>query len=165
MMLQRGDTLAEDRKYYKKGRKRLFIRICRLMNFIAAIFMIVNAVLRVVNLCSGTYKGGDLFFYVMTLYLLGFSVLLVAAEWRSPKVLLYAEFLQGRLGKGLYLFLIGLLVFDDQRKADMLIGISFVLIGLFNVLVSFMRRDPDDYEDFREGLQDDEDEYDDELQY
>ena len=92
-MLKHSDTLAEDRKYYKKGRKRLFIRICRLMNFIAAIFMIVNAVLRVVNLCSGTYKGGDVFFYVMTFYLLGFSLLLVAAEWRSPKVLLYAEFL------------------------------------------------------------------------
>ena len=135
----------EDQKYYKKGRKRLFIRICRLMNFIAAVFMIVNAVLRVINLSTGTFKA-DVFFYIMTFYLLGFSCLLVAAEWRSPKVLLYAEFLRGRLGKGLYLFLIGLLVFDDTRKPDMLIGISFVLIGLFNVIVSFMRRDPDDVE-------------------
>lgn len=116
------------------------------MNFIAAAFMIVDAVLRVVNLCSGTFKG-DVFFYIMTFYLLGFSLLLVMAEWRSPKVLLYAEFLRGRLGKGLYLFLIGLLVFDDTRKPDMLFGISFVLCGLFNIIVSFMRKEPVDVEE------------------
>jgi len=115
------------------------------MNFIAGLFMIVDAILRIVNFWSGTFKG-DIFFYIMTFYLFGFAALLFASEWRSPHVLLYAEFLRGRLGKGFYLFLVGLLIFDDTRKVDMLIGIMLVLSGLFNVIVSFMRRDPDEEE-------------------
>ena len=37
--------------------------------------------------------------------------------------------------------LIGLLVFDDRSRYDVLIGIALVLVGLFNVIVSCMRRD------------------------
>ena len=116
------------------------------MNFIAGLFMIIDAILRIVNFCTGTFKG-DVFFYIMTFYLFGFAALLFASEWRSPSVLLYAEFMRGRLGKGFYLFLVGLLIFDDTRKVDMLIGILLVLSGLFNVIVSFMRRDPDEEEE------------------
>jgi hypothetical protein len=111
------------------------------MNFIAGLFMLVDAVLRIVNFWSGTFKG-DLFFYIMTFYLFGFASLLLASEWRQPQVLLSAEFLRGRLGKGFYVFLVGLLIFDDTRKIDMLIGVLLVLCGVFNVLVSFMRKDP-----------------------
>jgi len=103
--------------------------------------MLVDAVLRIVNFWYGTFKG-DLFFYIMTFYLFGFASLLLASEWRQPQVLLYAEFLRGRLGKGFYVFLVGLLIFDDTRKIDMLIGVLLVLCGVFNVLVSFMRKDP-----------------------
>jgi len=113
------------------------------MNFIAGLFMLVDAVLRIVNFWSGTFKG-DLFFYIMTFYLFGFASLLLASEWRQPQVLLYAEFLRGRLGKGFYVFLVGLLIFDDTRKIDMLIGVLLVLCGVFNVLVSFMRKDPEE---------------------
>lgn len=162
-MIKRGEKTTFDRKYYVRGRKRLFIRICRLMNFIAGLFMIVDAILRIVNFCSGTFKG-DMFFYIMTFYLFGFAALLFASEWRSPSVLLYADFLRGRLGKGFYLFLVGLLIFDDTRKVDMLIGILLVLSGLFNVLVSFMRKDPEeeiDEESESSGEYDDEED----LQY
>ncbi len=111
--------------------------------------MIVDAILRIVNFWSGTFKG-DVFFYIMTFYLFGFAALLFASEWRAPNVLLYVEFLRGRLGKGFYLFLVGLLIFDDKRKVDMLIGILLVLSGLFNVIVSCMRRDPEEEEDIDE---------------
>ena len=157
-MLKRGETSEIDRRYFKKGRKRLFVRIARLMNFICAIFMIVDLVMRIVNLSSGTFKG-DVFYYVMMIYLLGFAALLVAAEWRATKVLMYAEFLRGRMGKGFYLFLIGLMIFDDTRKVDMLVGILLVLVGIFNILVSFMRQDPPEEEPAPE---DDELYYDDE---
>ena len=119
------------------------------MNFIAGLFMIVDAILRIVNFWSGTFKG-DVFFYIMTFYLFGFAALLFASEWRAPNVLLDVEFLRGRLGKGFYLFLVGLLIFDDTRKVDMLIGILLVLSGLFNVIVSCMRRDPEEEEDIDE---------------
>jgi hypothetical protein len=131
------------------------------MNFIAGLFMIVDAILRIVNFWSGTFKG-DVFFYIMTFYLFGFAALLFASEWRAPHVLLYAEFLRGRLGKGFYLFLVGLLIFDDTRKVDMLIGILLVLSGIFNVIVSFMRRDPDEEE---EVIEESSEEYEDDEMY
>ena len=49
----------------------------------------------------------------MTFYLLGFAALLFSAEVNYKKVLVYLEFLASRTGKGLYLVLIGLLIFDD----------------------------------------------------
>jgi hypothetical protein len=49
----------------------------------------------------------------MTFYLIGFAVLLVLAEIRFRRVLVYLEFLKGRLGKGFYVMLIGLLIFDE----------------------------------------------------
>ena len=132
------------------------------MNFIAGLFMIVDAILRIVNYFSGTFKG-DVFFYIMTFYLFGFAALLFASEWRSPNVLLYAEFLRGRLGKGFYLFLVGLLIFDNTRKVDLLIGVLLALCGLFNIIVSFMRRDPDEEEEEEEDEDEEDYEEDDEM--
>jgi hypothetical protein len=54
------------------------------------------------------------------------------------------------------LVLIGLLVFDDRNRYDMLIGIAMVLVGVFNVIVSCMRKDIDQKEweeQARQGLE------------
>jgi len=71
--------------------------------------------------------------------LIGFATLLVLAELRYKKVLVYLEFLKGRIGKGIYVILIGLLVFEENRKAEMFISIAMVLIGFFNIVVGCMR--------------------------
>jgi hypothetical protein len=109
--------------------------------------MITNAVLRclvLLNVLPGTVGLPlDLSYYLMSGYLVCFSALLGAAEYRWPTVLAYLQFLRSRLGKGLYLVLIGLLTFDDRQKYDVLIGISMVLVGVFNIMVSCMRRDID----------------------
>ena len=142
--------LEAERRYYKRGRKRLFVRITRLMNFFCCLFMVTNAVLRGLTLFGlvsiPTLGSLDISYYLMILYLLGFSVLLATAEYRWPSILAYCQFLRSRLGKGLYLVLIGLLVFDDRNRYDMLIGIAMVLVGIFNVIVSCMRKDIDQKE-------------------
>ena len=142
--------LEAERRYYKRGRKRLLVRITRLMNFFCCLLMVTNAVLRGLTFFGlvsiPTLGSLDISYYLMILYLLGFSVLLATAEYRWPSVLAYCQFLRSRLGKGLYLVLIGLLIFDDRNRYDMLIGIAMVLVGIFNVIVSCMRKDIDQKE-------------------
>ncbi len=84
----------------------------------------------------------------MTFYLLGFATLLVLAELRYKKMLIYLEFLKGRLGKGFYVMLVGLILFDESRKVDMIMGITLVLVGLFNLIVGCMRENQDEYNDY-----------------
>jgi hypothetical protein len=80
--------LEAERRYYKRGRKRIFVRITRLMNFFCCLLMITNAVLRGLILFEllpiPTSESLDLSYYLMILYLLGFSVLLATAEYRWP---------------------------------------------------------------------------------
>jgi hypothetical protein len=54
-------------------------------------------------------------------------------------VIVYVEFLKSRLGKGLYIILVGLLLYDSTRTGDMAISIIIVLVGIFNIIVSCMR--------------------------
>ena len=62
-------------------------------------------------------------------------------------MLIYLQFLKGRLGKGFYVMLVGLILFDETRKVDMVMGISLVLVGLFNLIVGCMRENYDDFND------------------
>jgi COPI associated protein len=132
------------------------------MNFFCCLLMLTNAILRccvLFGVLPSAVTGGtlDLSYYIMAFYLLGFSVLLGAAEYRWPSVLIYLQFLRSRMGKGLFLVLLGLLVFDDRTKYDVLIGITLVLVGIFNVIVSCMRRDIDQKE-WEKGQGEEEDE-------
>ncbi len=108
--------------------------------------MVADAVVRVLtffNVVKNDSTSGDLFFYILTLYLVSLSGLLISAELRWPRILVYFEFLKSRIGKGFYIILVGLLVFDERRKISMSLGIALVLVGFFNVIVSCMRKDPD----------------------
>src|SRR4051812_28608062 len=115
--------------------KSIFVRIVRLMNFIAALLMCIDAFIRFFDFND----ENDGFFFILTFYLFGFAALLIMAEMRYKKVLVYLEFLKSRIGKGIYVILVGLLVFDDDRTADTTIGIILCLFGLFNIIVSCMR--------------------------
>ena len=61
------------------------------------------------------------------------------AEIRNKKLLIYCEFLKSRVGKGLFVILVGLLTFDQDRKFDMFVGIGLTLVGIFNIIVACMR--------------------------
>eukprot|EP00347_Sterkiella_histriomuscorum_P011989 403370320 len=132
-------------------------RVVRLMNFICALAMVLDAVFRAFDF----QKQSDPFYFLLTFYLLGFAALIVLAEIRYRKVLVYLEFLKSRLGKGMYIILVGLLVFDETRKLDMFTGIGLVLVGLFNIIVACMRdvsaEEKQDYE--KAQMHDPENEY------
>lgn len=115
--------------------KAIFVRVVRLMNFISAGAMVVNAVSRFFAFETST----DTFFYLLTVYLCAFAALLILAEIRHKKLLIYCEFLKSRVGKGLFVVMVGLLTFDQDRKFDMITGIGLTLVGIFNIVVACMR--------------------------
>jgi hypothetical protein len=117
--------------------KLIFVRISIILNYICALALLVSVVLRFIDF--GTSK--DPFFYLLTFYLIAFSALLVIAELRLRSVIVYVEFLKSRPGKGMYVLLVGVLLFDESRPADIIIAILLVLVGLFNIIVSCMRGD------------------------
>jgi hypothetical protein len=115
--------------------KLLFVRIAIILNYLCALALLVSVIMRFVDFG----QSNDVFFYLLTFYLIGFAALLVVAELRVRSVIVYCEFLKGRPGKGMYLLLIGTLLFDESRSEDIIISILLVLVGLFNIIVSCMR--------------------------
>ena len=90
--------------------KPLLNTIAKIMNYLATIAMLTDMI------CRFTTFGqtSDPFFFLFTFELIGFACLIAAAEAGMYKLLLYVEFLKGRVGKGIYLLLIGLLMFDNN---------------------------------------------------
>lgn len=115
--------------------KNLMVRIARILNFLSALAIIGSAVWRVLDF----QKQSDPFFFLLTFYLVGFAALLVMAEMKYNKVIVYLEFLKGRIGKGIYIILLGLLIFDENRKPDMFLGIALAAVGIFNIVVSCLK--------------------------
>ena len=115
--------------------KSLFVKVAKLLNFVAAGMMVLDAILRWID-----FKNvKELFFLILSLYLLGFAILLVVAELRIKSVLIYIEFLKSRIGLGIYVTLIGLLVFDESRNYDIGISVVLVVIGVMNLIIGIMR--------------------------
>ena len=89
--------------------KLVLVRVVKLLNIFAALMMIADAVLRILDFKDNS----DPFFFLLTFYLFGFSLLLVLAELRIKKVIVFVEFLKSRLGKGIYTILVGVLIFNE----------------------------------------------------
>ena len=115
--------------------KSCSIKVVKILNYVSALIIILDVVMRFFNFQTAT----DPFYFILTFYLIGFAVLLAIAEAGIKKILVYIEFLNGRMGKGLFIVFIGLLMFDEKFKSDLFIGIAVFLIGVFNIMVSCMK--------------------------
>ena len=102
------------------------------MNYIAVLAMIACSVFRFIDFGKAI---GDLFFYMLTFYLIGFAALLFCAEVRIGNLLVYVEFLDSRLGKGAYILFVGMLMFDETRLRDIAFALYVVLTGIFNIIL------------------------------
>ena len=119
-----------------QGDRNLLVTLVKVSNYVTALLMVISACFRFSNFS----KTSDPFFYLLTFYLLGFAALLVIAEVRIRRIIVYIEFLGGRIGKGIYILFVGLLVFDNEFTSDMAFGIIIFLVGIFNVIVGLIRK-------------------------
>lgn len=88
--------------------KSNLLRVVRWLTFLAVLLMIADVVYRMCSFGTST----DPYFFILTFYLIGFALLLAVAEIRVKKIIVYIEFMRNRLGKGLYTFVVGLLIFN-----------------------------------------------------
>ena len=123
--------------------KGCIVSVAKWANYLAVLLIIAD----VVDRCFSFGSETDPFFFLLTFYLVGFAVLLVIAEANVRRVLIYIEFLNGRVGKGIYLILVGLLMFDVTSTCDEIIGILIFMIGVFNILVGCMKVKKSDKKD------------------
>jgi|LauGreDrversion4_2_1035121.scaffolds.fasta_scaffold1067898_1 hypothetical protein len=102
-------------KKFKTGKKRVLVKIAKVLNYFSALMMVCFAGYRFYLFfdADDNKEKGEPLFYVLSFYLLGFATLIFSAEWRIIIVLMYFEMLKGRGGKGLFLILVGLLVFNE----------------------------------------------------
>jgi hypothetical protein len=92
-------------------------------------------------------KAGDPFFYIMTFYLLLFALFILSSEVGINKVMLYMQFLRGFIGRGTFIILIGLILYDEKRTVDMVVSIFLTVAGAFNIVIGCQREDDLDKEE------------------
>ena len=112
----------------------ILITVVKLMNILSVLLMSACVIFRLVPLDQAPY---DLVYFMMTCYLAGFAILWAMVEMKV--ILVYFKFLKSRFDKGVYIFIIGLLLYDERNRYESLIPAILVLIGLFNLLVFFIR--------------------------
>ena len=77
----------------------------------------------------------DPFFYILTIYLIPFAALLLAAQLQYQSVLKYFQFIGLMHGKGLFLIFISLLLFDTKYPVDAALSVFMCMVGVFNLVV------------------------------
>lgn len=125
---------------FKMGKKRLLVKIARVLNYFSCLLMLGDAGYRIYDVFDPKVDEEPLF-YILTCYLFGFAALLTTAEFRQRSVIMHFELLGGRGGKGIFVILVGLLIFDDERKLDIALANVLILIGIYNIVVACMRQD------------------------
>ena len=105
------------------------LRFVRYLTFVAALIMLADSFYRMFNFGSAT----DPYFFILTFYLIGFAFLLSVAELRFKKIIVYIEFLRGRLGKGIYIVVVGLMIFDITRIVELVFSSILIAVGLINI--------------------------------
>mmetsp|Transcript_42016 Transcript_42016/g.30233 ORF Transcript_42016/g.30233 Transcript_42016/m.30233 type:complete len:184 (+) Transcript_42016:25-576(+) len=113
---------------------KCLLKVTRIFNIITVLFILAAAIVRFTEFSST--DESDPFFYLLTLYLIPFGLLLLVAEFQWERILVYLEFLSSQPGKGLYLVFVGLLLFDKDRSSDMVFSVLITFVGIWNMLLS-----------------------------
>ena len=108
-------------------------RLMMITNFVAAGLIIVCIVFRFYYMSTSNedVKQKSIFFILLTFYLIIFLIILILAEIRNRIIRKYFNFLDGKIGRGCFIFFIGLLVFVDKKAGLVLkTGCSDLLLRL-----------------------------------
>ena len=92
--------------------RNAMVKICKVLNYLAAMLMLVSVIFRFFEFKLLHHEP---FFFLFTFYLMFFSAVLIIAELKMRGLLMYVEFINGRIGKGMFILFVGLLMFDEQR--------------------------------------------------
>ena len=111
-------------------------RIVQVMNYMTEIALLSASVVRFTYFgeAETETRKKDPFFYLLTIYLIPFAMLIFFAELRWQRLLKYFEFLGYQHGKGLFFIFVALLLFDTQYPVDTGVSIAVTFVGIFNLV-------------------------------
>ena len=81
--------------------------------------------------------GKNVFFIILTVYLILFIVILVLSEFRNRRIRKYFNFLDSKIGRGCFILFMGLLVFIKDRPMEIIFGIIILIIAVANCIVGW----------------------------
>lgn len=130
-----ADRLEEIQR--KMPTKSWFQSLVKKLNYFSSLVMLTASGLRFYEF-DATKIFMDGFYLAFTVYLAIFGLLLAAAEYQFVNILKYLEFLFYESGKGFFLLFVGVLLFDPRTTADLFASILLTLVGLFNLMISWV---------------------------
>lgn len=110
-------------------------RVMLILNLIAISMIIVCIVYRFVYV--GKKEEKNIFFMILTIFLALFIIILTLAEFQVRIVRKYFNFLDGKVGRGFFIFFIGLLILAKTNAIEIIFSIFILLIALLNILVGW----------------------------
>ena len=127
------EKLLEDMKN-KMPEPNSFAKMSKQVNYLGSFTMVAAAIFRFASLNTTNFFV-DWFYSTFSIYLILFGVLLFAAEWKYAAMIKYFEFLVTDLGKATFMIFIGVLLFDNQKTADLCGSLTLSILGLVNLII------------------------------
>lgn len=106
------------------------------LNLIAAAMIIVCIAYRFIYV-KKKEDGANVFFAILTVYLALFILILILAEFKIRFIRKYFNFLDRKIGRGFFIFFMGLLILDKTSALEIILGIFILLIAIINIGVGW----------------------------
>ena len=111
-------------------------KLMRITNLVAAAMILVASAFRFVYM-KDDEEDSNVFFIILTIYLILFICLLVMAEFRITFVRRYFNFLDRKVGRGVFILFLGLLILDKTNALEIVLSIFIFLIAFINMIVGW----------------------------
>lgn len=134
--MPRGDKFEKDFQELKDKNKEAMTLgqlLIKLLNYLSAVMMVGIACYRIWTFQSK--DGYSQFYLTISVYLFLFALAVAMAETEAIVMQKYFEFLISDTGKGFFICLIGLLIFDKKNQFDLVMSATIATIGLFNMIL------------------------------
>lgn len=121
----------------------ILAKICIGLNFLGVVVLVADFICRCAQMAKKDDTGASLapknpFYYLLTIYLIPFTLLVLAAELQWRPILKYIMFLKSQAGRGFFFIFIGLLIFDTRYPTDLSFGIYMTIVGIFNIVCAWL---------------------------
>ena len=108
----------------------------KIVNILSILGLLADTIVRFSLFNAGEAAPTDPFYYLLTIYMIPFCVLLICAELKWTRVLKYVQFLGYQHGKGLFFIFIALLLFDTDHPLDAITSVIVTFVGIFNMITA-----------------------------
>jgi hypothetical protein len=111
-------------------------RMMLVLNLIAIAAQIVCIVYRFVYHLIGT-STAKFFYYLLSAYLIIFEILFLMSLLKIRKIRHFFVFLNGYMGKGMFIVFTTLLILETKTALEICLGIVMFVIAALNIIIGF----------------------------